>query len=121
MFKKLKEEALPERVSAGLKDGGHVYLKCSSCLAVLMDIWVTRPHEKEIWKVRASCPFCGDKSFVEEIKGGFHQGGYGKVKEDDAESDFPSTAVTDISVVGDTFFFTVKKANENAKPLYRPD
>jgi hypothetical protein len=111
-----------ERVSAyepeGLKDGGHVYLTCSNCQAYLMDIFRTRPHEKEIWRVRCSCPWCGDKSFITEIKGGFHRGGYGRPKSDDDSEVWASTDVVDEEILGDVIFFHVQRANADAKPVY---
>lgn len=105
--------------AVGLKDGGHVYVRCSNCEAILMDLWKTLPKngEKEIkWKVRANCPFCGDKSFVHDVEGVFHKGGYGKVKEDDPNDDFPSTVIESEECVDGVFMFKILKANENAKP-----
>ncbi len=71
----------------GLKDAGHFIIECSNCLKPLVDLWLTRPGErirykdgKEIktlnvvWKVQATCCYCGDHSFVQEIQGGFHSG-----------------------------------------------
>jgi hypothetical protein len=104
---------------SGITDGGHVYLKCSNCRAILMDIFRTRPQEPEVWKLQASCPFCGDKSFVTEIQGGFHPGGYGKIKPDDPLSDIPSTIVDVFDCQNDIYTFTILKANADAKPLYQ--
>lgn len=101
----------------GLKDGGHVLVECSNCRAILLDVWITRPHEKETWKVRASCPFCGDESFPVTVKGGFHVGGYGQVKEDDPDSDWPSTVIDKSDIRGDLYYFKVIKATPDAKPI----
>ncbi len=113
----LRQEAV-ERKSGGLEDGGHVLLRCSNCDAILMDIWRTRPHEPDTWKVKATCPFCGDCSFVQEIQGGFHIGGYGEVKEDGSD-DFPSTVIEEFTCEGDTFIYIIRKAHPDAKPLKR--
>lgn len=104
----------------GLSDGGHTLLKCSNCEAILMDVWVTRPHESEEYRLRASCPFCGDKSFITKVKGGFHYGGFGKVKPDDPDQDIPSTIIEKFeqSPNSNLFEFTILKANKDAKPVY---
>jgi len=117
--RKVREEEVAEKIAGNLQDGNHIYPACSNCNAILMDIWRTRPHETETWKIRATCPFCGDSSFVIEVQGGFHIGGYGEIKEDDAEDDIPSTVVEEFQCDGDTFNFTIKKANPDAKPLTR--
>lgn len=100
----------------GLSDGGHVLVPCSNCNAILMDIWVTRPHEPQVWRIKANCPFCNDTSFQTEIKGGFHAGGYGKqINEDE---DIPSTTVDNFDVEGDVFHFHLLKAKDG-QPVYR--
>jgi hypothetical protein len=85
-----------------------------------MDIWRTRPHEPDTWTICAKCPWCGDKSFDVEIVGGFHVGGYGRLKEDDDETDFPSTVVDFFESDDRKFTFHLKKASADAKPYYRP-
>lgn len=118
-LKKVREEEVEAKSPEGLRDGGHILLSCSNCNAILADVWRTRPHERDIWKVRCTCPFCGDKSFSVEIQGGFHLGGYGKVKADSVDDDFASTVMDNYDIQGDTFIFTMKKASENAKPIYK--
>jgi hypothetical protein len=68
----------------GLKDGGHVIIKCSSCHKPLVDVWRTRPDLKDPrtgkpfeWKIVAACCYCNDKSYITTVLGGFHIGGYG--------------------------------------------
>ena len=118
-LRRVKEVEVADKSPEGLKDGGHVYPSCSNCNAILMDIWRTRPHEPEVWKVRANCPFCGDKSFATEVQGGFHFGGFGLIKQDDEDDDIPSTTVESWDIQGDTFVFNIRKANEHAKPVYK--
>lgn len=85
-----------------------------------MDVWVTRPHEKNVWKVQAvGCPFCGDNSFVTKITGGFHFGGYGIQKGADVEESVESTAVEDSTIDNGVFKFKIVKASKDAKPIYR--
>lgn len=59
-----------ERVSkpVDLVDGPHTYFYCSNCEAPLLDIWHTQPTNDTVWKIRADCPFCGDHSYVQEVK-----------------------------------------------------
>lgn len=116
---RVREEVVESKGPEGLRDDGHVIVCCSNCRAALVDIWRTRPHEPQEWKVRATCPFCGDKSFTATIKGGFHQGGVALAKDDEPDEDKAvSTVVESFDIVGDTFLFTVKKATPDAKPLY---
>lgn len=126
VFRRVREEHVADREASGLRDAGHVYLTCSNCHAVLVDLWRTRPHEPETWKVRATCPFCPPRkngqpemSFVQEVQGGFHQGGYGRLKEGDEDVDVQSTVIDRFEVEGDNFVFHTKKATKDAKPLYR--
>ncbi len=107
------------REPEGLTDGGHIYPACSNCRAILMDIFITRPHEKDVWKVKATCPFCGDASFAVEVKGGFHMGGYGVIKPDNEDEDIASTVVDSHQIIGDTIVFKIMKASANAKPIVR--
>ncbi len=62
-----------EWVPVGLVDGGHNILKCSNCGKSLVDVWVTTKSEVRT-TFRANCPFCGDKSFSQEVKGLCHIG-----------------------------------------------
>ncbi len=62
-----------------LEDGGTLTLECSSCGKKLVNIWITRPGEKVVNKVKATCCFCGDASFTKTIKGGFGFEPYGKL------------------------------------------
>lgn len=101
----------------GLADGGHVHVACSNCQAGLLDIWRTRPHEKDVWKVRANCPFCGNASYEYEIRGGFHSGGFGVVRPEDEDETIASTVIINIRTVDDTFFFETMKARPDALPV----
>lgn len=103
----------------GLRDGGHNYLSCSNCRAMLMDVFITRPHEPELYKVRATCPWCGDTSFVADIRGGFHYGGYGVLKPGDDDEDVASTVVDRSEMVKGVFVFHILKASVNAQPVHQ--
>lgn len=110
----------PDDELEGLSDGGHNLIKCSNCEAILMDVWVTRPHEPHTYKLRATCPWCNDKSFVVKVKGGFHQGGYGTQVGDDVEETVESTSVERYELDDSGVFnFFIMKASANAKPVYK--
>jgi hypothetical protein len=111
-----------EREPVGLRDGGHIILKCANCAKPLVDIWRTRPNEKDprtdeviSYLVAAECCYCGDKSYVKEIKGGFHVGGYGTTKVND-----PTANIQHVSIVSqepypgreDVILFKTMKANK---------
>jgi hypothetical protein len=96
--KRIEPKAVIEH---GLKDGGHVILRCSKCNKPLADIWRTRPSEVDPrtnklfeWKFVAECCYCGDKSYITTILGGLHVGGYGVNTKDDNEA-YEKTTVTD--------------------------
>ncbi len=106
----------------GLSDGAHNLLSCSNCNAILMDIWVTRPHETDTYKVRASCPWCNDRSFIMKITGGFHMGGYGTLKGgDDPDETVESTLVDEFvrDEKTNVFEFKIGKATKDAKPVFK--
>lgn len=118
-MKRLREVEVADKPSSGLTDGGHIYIDCSNCNAALMDIWRSRPNESHTWKLRASCPFCGDKSFIVEVKGGFHPGGFGVTKEDDDSDDIPITSNDGCDIVNGVVEFRIVKANPDVKPVIR--
>jgi len=83
---------------------------------LLLDVWLTRPNEPETWQIRANCPFCGDGTFVETIRGGFCAGPYGTNKLDDDTDDVPSTVVLDIQERNNVYYYLLAKASPDAKP-----
>lgn len=103
----------------GLSDGKHNFIPCSNCKAILMDVWVTRPHETDTYKIRATCPWCGDKSFITKITGGFHYGGCGTQKSADVEDTVESTSVDHFQMKDGNFEFVVIKATKDAKAIYK--
>lgn len=95
-----------------MKDGGRIFLKCSSCDNNLMEVWVQRPDEKIVTKIRAKCPYCKDMSFVCDIKGGFAYSGIA-IDRDQGELDTVSTFITKIVSIeqdNDIFIFNIIKA-----------
>jgi hypothetical protein len=83
MSAEIKEEQR-EHQRQGLKDGGHIIIRCSNCNKPLADIWRTRPNMKDPrtsklfeWKFVAECCYCKDKSYITTVSGGVHIGGYG--------------------------------------------
>lgn len=71
-----------------LVDHGHVYIKCSNCLAPLVDVWLIDKELDIRWKLKAECPHCGDYSFVYDIQGRYYLGpGYENMDKNDVEGD----------------------------------
>ena len=112
----------------GIEDGGHVYLDCSACRAILVDVHVTQPNAIDPstnkpfeWCIKANCPFCGDKAYPKRVQGAFHIGGYGLQKPDDESEDIPSTSIELDADSEDNGTVTVKvlKAKPDAKPIKR--
>lgn len=69
-----RKELQEEIKGTFLDDGGHTIIKCSNCGKELCDIWVIRPTIQIDSEITASCDFCGDKSFVQYIRGQFSLG-----------------------------------------------
>jgi hypothetical protein len=74
----------------GLRNGGQVVPRCSNCDRPLCTLFITMPHATMpdgsplTWRVRAECAYGCKKadgspetSFVQEVTGMFHRGGYG--------------------------------------------
>lgn len=88
-----------ERPRLGLKDGGHVILRCSNCDRPLADVFVTQPgklvpgtNTPFTWRLRARCCYgctrpngSPEHSFIETVEGLYHLGGYGEDNPDDPE------------------------------------
>jgi DNA-directed RNA polymerase subunit RPC12/RpoP len=120
-LKKVGEIEVEDKPLENLRDGGHTLFTCSNCNAKLMDVWSTRRHEADEWTLQATCPFCNDRSFEKQIKGGFHYGGFGTTKPGEPdEDDYVSTKVDFWETVnegsGDKFLFHIIKASPDAKP-----
>ena len=94
-----------------LKDGNKITLKCSSCNKKLVNIWITRPDESYVWKIRAKCCYCDDHSFDLEVKGGFHFGGYCEVTNPNTEDETFYTCVTKHEVENDRIVLYTEKTN----------
>lgn len=106
---------------AGLQDGGHVILRCSACDAQLVDIWIQMPQTKQEWRGRATCPYCGDKSFIHEWVGGFAAGGIAVPNRFDPENPFEKTRIVDFGEEkdadgNDVVLFLVQKVG-NEQPV----
>lgn len=117
-LRQVGEEEVKDKGPEGLRDAGVLTLACSNCNAGLMNIWRTRPHEPQVWKVRANCPFCGDESFTTEVAGGFHNGPVAQPKDEEPDEDKAlSTVVESFEIDGDTFKFLIRKASPSAKAI----
>lgn len=106
-----------EKEPIGIKDGGHVILECSSCGRGLIDVFRTQPDAIDPltgdvfeWKLQAKCCFCGDRSYVAEVKGKFHIGGFGQIKEEDPTTDIPETFPADTDEEGDVLVIDTVRA-----------
>ena len=117
-------ENAPPKDKMGLKDGGHVYVRCSACEAILLDVYRTMPNAVNPrtgkvfeWKLQANCPFCGDHSYVTEVTGMFHLGGMGHARRDNVDDDIPSTTYDPPEINGNVYKINVRKAKPDAKPV----
>lgn len=117
MLKAIVDEGDRIGAPAGLVDGGHTYIKCSSCQKILVDIWHTQPNlidtttgEPFETEVIAHCDYCGDYSFKTKLYGGYHWGGYALPHPEDPEADFPQTVIDIIKedAQGVTHLYTKK-------------
>lgn len=79
-LKKLREEYVEDKEITGeVVDGQKKLLKCSNCNEKLVELWVVRPKDPDVYRVSATCPFCKDKSFAVTIEGGYMVGYTDKV------------------------------------------
>ena len=96
-FKQAEKPIQTASEKAGLtpiKDDGHVILSCSNCRKDLVDIWLTHHDMPVKTTIIATCGYCGDKSFSQEIAGIFHIGPVNGVY------------ITDISTQNDIYTIT---------------
>jgi RNA polymerase subunit RPABC4/transcription elongation factor Spt4 len=80
-------------------------IECSSCQKKLANL---RVDEKEAidWKIKASCPYCGDTSFTQEFRGLFQYCGIEK----EIDGVFqPETIVSDAEITDNYIFLKVNK------------
>lgn len=59
----------------GLKDGGHVVLKCSKCDKPVFSLWIVKPNFNFEANYKATCPYCNGFSYTKKIKGQITTGG----------------------------------------------
>lgn len=98
-----------------------VEINCSGCSAGLLDILIHRNEPGET-KIKATCPFCKDSSFVVSVPAplkGFFLQGVGRIKEDEDTADIPSTAFDGMHEEDGVWHVTVIKAKKDAKPIRR--
>lgn len=80
-------------------------LACASCQKSLLHWFVTNPN-KTLTKIRANCPFCGDKSFITEVYGKF---AFGPIGLDERTKSVTPTRIVDINYDNDFCEFKVEK------------
>lgn len=94
----------------GLKDGGHVILRCSNCDKGLVDIWIVKPDMPVEFDCLAKCCFCGDVSETVKIKGRFARSGYSTNETpEDPDAAKMLTLIDRIEATGDKVIFHTKK------------
>ena len=59
----------------GIVDGDHIFISCEDCNSVLIDIWKTKPSDRNT-KIKVTCENegCGGESWIHEVDGDFHIG-----------------------------------------------
>lgn len=99
-----------DRPPEGLQEGGTITLSCSNCHKELVVIRITRPQEHDEYRLQAECCYCGDKSFEQTIRGGFHYKGAGRPDPSNPDLDIPETIIDDVDMDGSNFLFLTRKA-----------
>lgn len=95
------------------KKGDKHLFSCSNCRKALCEILLINPEVDLELNYRASCPYCGDKSFPFKVKGQIMFGGLGieDVNSETCDDKRVLTVVEDFKECGsDTIEFVVKKA-----------
>jgi DNA-directed RNA polymerase subunit RPC12/RpoP len=54
-----------------LRDIEDIFIKCSNCSKRLVHVKRIKEDDNISSNIRASCPFCGDKSFIKVVSGRF--------------------------------------------------
>ena len=89
-------------------------IKCSSCskplMSVMMDPGAIDPATKKPfqWKVRASCPYCGDESFVQTLHGRLFPVGWALPNKDNCEDVYSKTFIDETELNNDEVHFKIK-------------
>jgi hypothetical protein len=96
-----------------IKDDGNVIIYCSNCNKPLIDLLITNSDADFIWKCIAECCYCGDKSFIKEVKGIFRPGGCVTVNEKNPDHFTQDTLLLDIITEEDRVIFKTEKGNKN--------
>lgn len=113
----LQENQNKKREKVGLKDGGHVTLRCSKCDKPIAYVWIVKEDkDSQPWQVTAECPYgCQrsdgkpERSFIEEIYGRFAPSGYHKPIKDNPDEVIPITHLTKTEIEGQVVVLGTKK------------
>lgn len=90
-----------------LVDCGEKDIKCSSCNKILLHFRIYLPQDECVQKIKATCPFCGDASFITSIYGRAHIGPVGK------DEHLPPTIIEDIdSLDNGVFLYKIRKGQK---------
>lgn len=104
---------------ANLTDPEPTRLICSNCDAWVGEVLVTVPDPAaDPSKVRGVCPWCGDYSWEVEVRGAYCVGCAAEPKDDDPESEWPSTALADQQFDGNLCTVVYTKASPDARKLH---
>lgn len=95
-----------------IKDGGNIVISCSNCNKPLVDLLITDPEADFNWKCVAECCYCGDKSFIKEVKGVFRPGGCVTVSKDNPDHFFQDTLLADIIHDNEKIIFKTEKGKK---------
>lgn len=75
-------------------------IKCANCKKKLVEIVKVKENESKVYEIKASCPFCGDSSFIYRISGQiFIQAASGVTIEDMPMEIVNEVMKTDIKVI----------------------
>lgn len=92
-----------------IKDDGNVIISCSNCNKPLVDLFITDAEADLIWNCVAECCYCGDKSFIKEVKGIFRPGGCVTIDEKNPDHFKLNTLLVDIVTNEDKVIFKTQK------------
>lgn len=79
-----------------INDHGNIIIYCSNCNKPLVDLFITDAKADLNWKCVAECCYCGDKSFIKEVKGVFRPGGCVTIDENNPDHFTQDTLLQDI-------------------------
>lgn len=95
-----------------IEDHGNLIISCSNCNKPLVDLFITNTEADIQWQCVAECCYCGDKSFIKDVKGIFRPGGCITVDKENPDHFIQDTLLTDIVTENNKIIFKTARGKK---------